>query len=101
MNAVRARERRRAQPARVETRKVHRTRPLLDVDDRGRTRLVGHGCNCCDRTFTAAGRLSQPRRILEDGVTVAPSKLHGRRVSALRRSRGVRGLVSRLRGDAA
>jgi hypothetical protein len=97
VNGRKAKERRRAEAPRVETRPVHRTRPLTDPDGR----MVGHGCGCCGRVWTVGGRLSQPKRLREDGITVAPSKSHQRRVRALRNSKGLRGLVRGLRNDAA
>lgn len=97
MNGRKARERRRASGPRVETRPVHRTRPLTVKGV-----LVGHGCTCgCGRVWTAEGRLSQPQRLREDGITVAASKSHKRRVRELRSSQGVRGLIRGLRKNAA
>jgi hypothetical protein len=91
VNGRKARERRKAEGPREQTVPVYRTRPLLDED----RRLIGHATSTPDGPlfFTASGGQSLPRRVLEDGVTVKPSKSHKARVAAAQRG----GLVDRVK----
>lgn len=91
MNGRKARERRKAEGPREQTIPVYRTRPLADPDGR----LIGHATTTPSGPllFTASGGQSLPRRVLEDGVTVRPSKSHKARVAAAQRG----GLLDRVK----